>query len=110
VQVTVFYFQSATGKNVSSDDGLVMDIDDVCDQLLPEIRPPDDFLGVVDVAGTTVQVAANETDFWVEIPVPAKKGSYGMTVGSRAEMIELFRGLPETFSVEDFAGFAFKSW
>lgn len=105
----VFYCQYETGKSVTSDDGLVLDLAVVCDQLLPELSPGD-FLGVVDAGGTTVQTAVEKDHWWVEIPAPDEGGSYGKKLPGREAAVAFFRHLPEIFRVADFPELAFQSW
>ncbi|MDU2938159.1 MAG: hypothetical protein E7B59_03180 [Enterobacteriaceae bacterium] len=98
--------------SVSSDDPMRMTLDVVCDELLPQLHfADDDFLGITDASGTTLQVCVttDEDAFWIEIPSVEAQGSYGKEC-DRGELVELFRHVQEKINISDYPDFQFRPW
>jgi hypothetical protein len=70
---------------------------------------PDDFFGIIDGRGTTLQIAVDPKGYWVEIPAPQEKGSH-VVVMDLQRLIALLEELPEFFGVESLPGARFEPW
>lgn len=105
-----FYANPELGE-VPSEAPLRMDLTQICQTLLPNLKEPGDFVGLVDANAVTLQTCKEEgeNEYWVEIPMPEKKGSYGKHC-SLAEMLEIFKNAPEQFTLAAFAQFHFEPW
>jgi hypothetical protein len=107
----VFYCFYGTGKDVPADEPIEMDQADICTELLGALDQEDDFFGLIDVDGTTLQVIyeTSKDRYWVEIPRPQQGGSYGRHLSFEG-IAALFEALPAKLSLEAFPEFEFQSW
>ena len=106
---TVFYYIAEPPLSVAPEDGLRMEGSYVLRELLGRLRTDGDVLGLIDDQDTTLQLLydAASASYWVEIPVPAEKGSYGADLTFDG-VVDLFRQLPDRFEVANFLEFAFQ--
>jgi len=111
MKYTVFYCFYDLDQDATSDDGIECEKDQLVEKLLDPISADEDFFGLVDSEGTTLQAMYDEEDdqFWLEIPSVEEQGSYGQ-YRSRDEIRALLSDPPAIFKVEDFPGFEFMSW
>lgn len=79
--------------------------------LLRHLAHDGDFVGVVDDAGTVLQVAyvLESKAYWIEIPDPARGGSHGCQL-SLEQTTAVFENLPTRFSKTMVDGMEFTSW
>ncbi len=109
-EYVIFYCFYGTDTSLSSDENKRMKHSDIY-VLIGDLEHNDDFLGMVDANGTTLQMIydAERDTYWIEIPDPPRQGSYGATV-TFDDLVDLMKTLPPEFSVEAFPGFEFQSW
>ena len=110
-QFGVFYCFHGNNEMIASDLPLSMDLDEVVSRLLPKLISDSDFLGIVNSNGVTLQFMYHKAGnrFWMEIPVPEKRGSYGSYL-SPAELHARVESLPSGFSISTFPELQFQSW
>lgn len=110
-QFQVFYYFPQDGREVPSGDPVLMNVADIYSDLLGSLQRDEDFFGVIDASGATLQVVyKSELDkYWMEIPMPAESGSYGAHY-TFDEITDVFKALPDTFPIEAFARLEFQSW
>lgn len=71
---------------------------------------PEDYFGVVDDAGTTLQFATRTAhELWAEIPQPERGGSVGVVM-KRDDVLALLASLPERFTPQMLPNARFQSW
>jgi len=85
--------------------------DDICKDLLDNLKQDGDYFGLVDENDASLQVFfdADEQNYWVEIPVPEKQGSFGAIL-TYDELSALLKKLPGCFKPELFPDFEFNPW
>ncbi|MEM9415592.1 MAG: hypothetical protein AAGA29_08975 [Planctomycetota bacterium] len=104
-----FYCCYSTGKQVASSDPVEIDRDCVGTVALDVLRAKDDFFGLVDSEGTTLQFMREDEHVWMEVPAPAEQASYGKSITMDA-LKALLASLPPTFSHDSFPGMVRGSW
>lgn len=84
---------------------------EIVEEYFPLIKEDREYLGIIDDNGTTLQImySSEEDRYWVEVPCPAERGSYG-TFLEFEEVYGLLRRLPPSFPVKGFPGFTFQAW
>ncbi len=107
----VFYTFYATDTSVAADDAVPMNEADIYSELLGSLTEDGDFIGLIDNRGTTLQVMyeAKGDRYWVELPSPQRRGSYGARLSFDA-LTELFKVLPREFDPESLTLLEFQSW
>ena len=106
-----YYNIAALAEDVPSQAPVMMTEDSVAEDLLALLTEEGDFVGLIDDAGTALQVMyePRREKLWVEIPVPSRSGSYGRHL-SLAQTIDVFRHLPSRFSEKMIDGMEFQPW
>lgn len=104
-----FYCCHQTNEYVSPEDACEMDLALAQERALDFLQGADDFFGLIDESGTTLQFATSGGSIWMEIPVPAERGSYGKHI-SLAEVGPLIAALPAYINLNDFAEMQFQPW
>jgi hypothetical protein len=107
----VFYCFYGTGKSVDADHPVEMHEADIYSEMLGGLEEQDDFFGLIDSSGTTLQVMYDKEHdrFWIEIPAPDEGGAYGQYL-SFDDITDQFKNLPAIFSRASFPAFTFQSW
>ena len=98
-------------SEVPADSAVPMDIADVYSELFPLLKEEGEFLGVVDEAGTTMQMMYQADDdlYWSEVPSPERRGAYGKSL-TFDEAADLLKSLGGAIPPEGYPGFSFASW
>ena len=98
-------------NDVPSDSAVPMDIAEVYSELFPLLKEDGEFIGVVDEAGTTLQMMYQSEDdlYWFEVPCPEKAGAYGMAL-IFDEAADFLRSLDGLIPREGYPNFSFSSW
>ena len=104
-----FYYCEQTNEYVSPEDACEMDLALAQERALNYLQGDDDFFGLIDESGTTLQFAKTSDSIWMEIPVPAERGSYGKHI-SLAEVSPLIGALPAFIVLSDFSEMEFHLW
>lgn len=75
------------------------------------LRDKDDFLGVVDSEGVTLQfIVEDDGTYWTEVPHPERRGSSGRKL-SLNEVTQLLERPPGSLRhIEDELNLEFKAW
>ena len=107
----VFYTCYSTDQTVPSQAPIEMSVLEIQEAFRQHLRGADDFLGLVDSAGVTLQFAMDENGaYWTEIPHPERRGSAGRTLSAN-EAAQLLQQLPSSLSqLEDRLDLKFQSW
>lgn len=110
VKYKVFYSFQEDEDEQLDDEAQEMELSDAV-KLVNRMTTDGDFFGLIDAAGTTLQVMydGEEDVFWAEIPDPAKQGSHG-ALYQRGELPSVLGGLKPLFKAEDFPIFEFEEW
>lgn len=104
-----FYCCYSTDEVVSPEDACDMALS-LARQRAPELlQGDDDFFGLIDEFGTTLQFARSGDTIWMEIPVPAKRGSYGKYIPC-TEVGPLIGNLPPHIDLNEFSEMKFQPW
>jgi hypothetical protein len=106
----MFYNCHSSGDRVDSADAIIAEKDTVIDVAPQILRKSDDFFGVIDSEGRTLQFMREVGDLvWMEIPTPKENGSYGCHIAiSDLEMVLI--SLPATFQSVAFPKMDFSPW
>jgi len=106
-----FYHFYEDEKEQDPENPIQINHNDIKSQLLDSLKHDGDFFGLVDENNNTLQVIydSDEDTYWVEIPVPEKKGSYGIVL-FYDELIKLLEILPPLFDPKSFPDFEFGKW
>lgn len=105
----VFYHCYSREVSAEADDNATMSAAEIVAQFPEILLKPDDFFGIVDANGVTLQFMRNRVErVWMEIPCPEKEGSYGNHTNLQAAL-EVLKQLPESFE-ELKNGLVFQSW
>lgn len=106
-----FYSFYGIDQHISSSNPIMINEADIYTDLLGKLEGDSDFFGLIDTAGTTFQVAYEEDndDYWIEIPDPESRGSYGRTV-SFDEIVDIFKSLPILFTTSSIPSLEFQAW
>ena len=107
----VFYYFHRTDDKVLSSRPTQMERAAIYGKLIGQLQEEDDFLGVIDENDNTLQVIyyQDESKYWVEIPIPEKRASYGKYM-SMDELVACIKTLPKTFSRKVFPDFELRKW
>lgn len=107
----VFYCVYQADDCVEPAEAIRIEKEDIGDLLAAVAAGERNFIGFVDSAGTTLQFYVDAIDeIWVDIPVPAKKGSFGKTV-SEDEFRSLVMTLEPPFeNYTESLGLRFRRW
>ncbi len=111
MQYQAFYSLSRTDQHVSNNAPVPVSSADAYTELFGGLDVRDDFFGLIDSEGTTLQ-AFYEPDgdtYWFEVPRPDLKGSFGASL-SFDQAADLMKSLPEVFPIDGFERFEFQSW
>ena len=73
------------------------------------LESADDYFGIVDSAGMTLQIMVEAQGYWTEIPKPSKGGSYGARLTQEA-LTALLDDLPPFFDASCIPGATFTAW
>ena len=105
-----FYNIVRVGYPVEPEKAVELDTMTIVDELLSRLKEEREYLGLIDDAGTTLQMMYDgDLKYWVEVPCPEKGGSYGKYFDISSAR-ELLLGLSGRFPKDGYAGFEFKSW
>lgn len=104
----LLFYACAKGE-VSSDAPVSTEVSEICRRLPELLKDSPDFLGVVDPLGVVLQFAKEQDYVWMEIPVAARRGSYGKKV-QLSEVAGILEGLGEFWSPTSFSGLEFQAW
>ncbi len=105
----VFYHCYSREVSAEADDNATMSAAEIVAQFPEILLKPDDFFGIVDANGVTLQFMRNRVErVLMEIPFPEKEGSYGNHTNLQAAL-EVLKQLPESFE-ELKNGLVFQSW
>ncbi|MEJ2612227.1 MAG: hypothetical protein P8179_19715 [Candidatus Thiodiazotropha sp.] len=107
----VFYHITRMPKDVPAESAVLIDIAEVYSELFPLLKKDGEFLGIIDEAGTTLQMMYHENDdtYWTEVPCPERDGSYGKLL-SFDEAEDLIKSLNGCIQKSGYDGFSFSSW
>ena len=107
----VFYCVHHKAQCVSSDNPKAMSREDALVIMKEVVVEKDAFLGFVDSKDVTLQFYTEEPHkIWVEIPVPARKGSFGALI-TDAKAFAVIRNLSGDLESEKKAlGLKFRAW
>lgn len=105
-----FCYFATQNLDIPSNKPIPIDSSNIIGELVESLREDGDFFGLVDSCDTTLQVAYEEEgSYWIEIPFPKERGSYGQSV-SLDQLCQIMSNLPETFTREAFPDFEFVAW
>lgn len=104
-----FYACHSTMGVVDSARAVEIELDWAANKVFDILRGDGDFFGLTDGKGTTLQFRRQGDQVLMEIPVPAKSGSYGKTIPI-LEVRSVIKALPPELSVEGFDGLQFQAW
>jgi len=107
----VFFQLSDVEENISSSSPLDLSAAQVLDEVVPHLKTPDDYVGLMDAADNVLQIVRldGSADFWVEVSVESERASYGSPM-SLAELEALLQRLPSRFRPHNFPGFERRAW
>lgn len=107
----VFYCFYGEGVEVPSHKPIPMEQADIYSDLFGRLVSDEDFLGMLDEAGRTLQFMyhAGDDHYWVEIPRSDLNGSYGRYM-TFDEATDLLKALPPSFTPESVPGLRFQEW
>lgn len=106
----VFYFCQASGDDVPGSDPQPAGASEIPALARRMLRDSDDFFGVVDGMGTTLQIAVvDEDEFLVEVPDPEQSGSYSAYLDG-IEVFTLLESLPYRFGADTVPRAKFQRW
>ncbi len=104
-----FYCCYSTGMDVDASDAHEIELDWAHELVLDILRDENDFFGLIDECGTTLQFMRMEDAVLMEIPVPTKSGSFSKSI-SIQEVVSIIKSLPLRIDSTSFTNFTFKSW
>lgn len=104
-----FYGCYSTNEVVDPSNAYKIELDWAQNIVLDILRDDRDFFGLSDDRGVTLQFIRSGDTVWMEIPIPAKRGSYGRTV-SIDEVRQIIKSLPDAIEVDAIPGLSFQSW
>jgi hypothetical protein len=106
-----FYNSLQVGEPIDSDEPIEVEGDEFFEKLLPSLKADGEFFGVIDSAGTVLQVAylSDEEEYWVETPRPDLGGSFGAKFDFDG-VKSLLYSLEGIFPEEGLESFQFQSW
>ena len=105
-----FYSDYERNLHVSSDRPNSDDLPTIMGLMDEVLIGNENFLGVVDVEGITLQFAVKEDgSVWMEIPVPSEGGSYGK-LSTLEECKKALQGTEGVFNRQSVQGLEFESW
>ena len=108
---SAFYNIVRLGKPVEANSAVKISKSKVLNKLLPLLKEEGEYFGLIDAAGTTLQVAyeAKSDEYWVEVPREDLRGSFGARL-SWESTHDLFASINSTFPLDGYDGFKFCSW
>lgn len=110
MEIRAFYCCSSRGDDVLSSDPVSVELHYAIQLAKHTLREPRDFIGFIDSDGVTLQFMYEESgSVWVEVPMPAEKGSYGKSI-SLHDVTSVVAAMPEKFDKECLPGLEFQSW
>jgi hypothetical protein len=105
-----FYSLYENDLHVSSQRPRAVEPDVLFYEVFAQMGHDGDFLGIVDDSGAVLQIAYEKSSdmYWVEIPTPKEKGSFGywLTFDRTSDVL---RGLPSAFVPNAFPNMKFYS-
>ncbi len=107
----VYYSFQASGETVEAESNVFMSEADIYAPLLGQLAETGDYIGLIDASGQAMQVMykADTDQYWLEVIDEAAQGAHGRFF-SFDEIVYIFKGLPDTFQPEFFAGLEFHTW
>ena len=106
----VFYYFGASEREISSADPVRVSVESLLDELIPALSNQDDYIGLLDSEGNILQLSLDDDrGFWVELPAPDERRSYGRSMIA-SELTELLHRLPAQLELSRFAGFEPRPW
>ena len=104
-----FYCCYSTGEVVESADAYDIELDEARNLVTDMLRSENDFFGLIDDRGTTIQFMRTGDNAWLEIPAPDQGGSYGKTIPIQ-EVREVIKSLPDPIDATAFGDLKFEAW
>ncbi len=106
-----FCIANSERDDVEAEDEIEMRHADVYSELFAELEEHEDFFGMVDENGVTLQCMyhADEDRYWFEIPVEDEGGSYGCFFDFD-DAVDFVKMLPATFEIAKFPMLTFEPW
>jgi hypothetical protein len=106
----VFFTDYCEGKILESGDARVATKEDILHSMDCVLHVPDNFLGIIDSRGTTLQfMVCKDRSITIDIPDVSKQGSY-TKISSLSDCLDLIRQMPADISTVDIDGLTFNSW
>ncbi len=111
INYSIFFIIEAIGREVTSDKSeACADVETYID-LFESLSVDGDFFGLIDVNDVCLQIRfeGENRQYWIEVPRPDLKGSYGAYINYDSA-IKVLRDLPSTLPLEGLSGFEFIAW
>ena len=106
----MFYADYCEGKEILSDQPCTRTKEEILHSMDCVLHMPNNFLGIVDKSGTTLQFMVNQDKtVAVDIPQVPRQGSLTKTV-ELSQCLELVRELGECVDPNSIEGLEFTSW
>lgn len=111
VKYQAFHSICRLGDSVEATNPVTVTLQEVTDEWFPLLKEHQEYLGLVDNLGTTIQMLYNEENdnYWIKVPRADLNGSYGRRVDFNGAKT-ILRSLETPFPVDGFDGFEFGSW
>lgn len=107
----VFYTCYSTQKTVEAQSPIPLGVAEIRAAFGDHLREKDDFLGIVDSEGVTLQfMVEDDGSYWTEIPIPKRQGSVGRAL-TQKEVTHLLQHLPRSLRpLEKELHLEFRAW
>ncbi|MCB9891415.1 MAG: hypothetical protein H6833_07200 [Planctomycetes bacterium] len=106
----VFYCCYETEDRQDLDELQEIDRDSIIDLALQILRSDGDFFGIVDEGGAALQFMVQaDSNVWMEVPAPERRGSYGCTI-RWGDVEGVLRDLNLPLGRGDLPGLSFQAW
>ena len=106
----IFYCCQETGDEVESQTPFLADRDTMISVALRTLRDEGDFFGIIDESDTTLQfMVQSSSEILIDIPIPAKGGSYNSII-SPAELENTLLAISPPFSQLRLNNLEFVEW
>lgn len=111
MQYHIFYDAVRLDEPIEAANAITAAASEIVEDYFPLIKEDGEYLGIIDANGTTLQLmySAEEGRYWVEVPCPGEKGSYG-TFLDFEEIRGMLMTLSPTIPVKGLPEFTFKGW
>jgi hypothetical protein len=110
MMLKVFFADYCEDKVLESKDARVATQDELLHSMDCVLHMPRNFIGVIDENGVTLQFMVNDDrTIHVDLPVPAKRGSYVKTA-HLSECLNMVRRIGDSIKMDEIDGMAFQAW